>query len=99
MKDYHHHGGSAYVTDEGVDLELSRINDTSGDEEVTQEEGQSVKLTSVKEGDEVQSKDKDNRKSGLSLTESGARGNLVHCDRCLESRAILYHVTYIVSRD
>ena len=76
MKDYHHHGGSAYVTDEGVDLELSRINDTSGDEEVTQEDGQSVKLASVKEGDEVQSKEKDNRKSGLRKRHSSVRSSI-----------------------
>lgn len=62
MKDYHHHGGSAYITDEGIDLELRVKNDTSGGEEVAQEEGPTVQLASVKEG-EKQTKEK--RKTGL----------------------------------
>lgn len=62
MKDYHHHGGSAYITDEGIDLELTQVkNDTSGGEEVAQE-GPTVQLASVKEG-EKQTKEK--RKTGL----------------------------------
>ena len=64
MKDYHHHGGSAYITDEGIDLELTQVkNDTSGGEEVAQEEeGPTVQLASVKE-EEKQTKEK--RKAGL----------------------------------
>ena len=63
MKDYHHHGGSAYITDEGIDLDLSQVkNDTIGGKEVAQEEGPAVQLASVKEG-EKQTKEK--RKTGL----------------------------------